>query len=270
MLPILFLYNQFTFVIKYFNSKFATFCYKTKSLMKDTPNYCDNNCVNCIPQRDTVFAGLTEEQLETLNENKSCTNYKKGQVIFSENGIPFGLFCVSHGKIKIASTGLDGKEQILRFAKTGDIFGYRALISQDRYHCNAIAMEDSAICIIDKNVFLNIYYNNPSLSRAVFKKISEDLKKAENIIVSLSQKNVRERLAESLLFFIATYGYEGDGSTLNVLFSREEIAAFVGTSTESVIRLLSEFNSDKIVELIGKKIKVINLDKLTKTANLLY
>ncbi|MCU7693818.1 Crp/Fnr family transcriptional regulator [Haoranjiania flava] len=238
--------------------------------MKDSPSYCDHNCINCIPQQSTIFSGLTEEELIAMNEHKSCTSYKKGQVIFSEHGIPFGLFCVSEGKIKISSTGYDGKEQILRFAKSGDIFGYRALISQDRYHCSAIAMEDSAICVIDKSFFLNLFYTNAALCRSVFKKISEDLKKAENIIVSLSQKNVRERLAESLLFFIATYGYEADGATLNVLFSREEIAGFVGTSTESVIRLLSEFNSDKIVELVGKKIKVVNLDKLTKTANLLY
>lgn len=238
--------------------------------MKDSPSYCDLSCKNCLPQRNSVFAGLTDDDLTKLNENKSCTSYKKGQVIFSENGIPFGLFCVSKGKIKLAFDGLDGKEQILRFAKTGDIFGYRALISQDRYHCNAIAMEDSAVCIIDKTIFLDLYFSRPELNRAVFNKISEDLKKAENSIVSLSQKNVRERLAESLLFFIATYGYEEDGSTLNVLFSREEIAGFVGTSTESVIRLLSEFNTDKIVELVGKKIRIVNHDKLTKTANLLY
>lgn len=89
-------------------------------------------------------------------------------------------------------------------------------------------------------------------------------------IVSLSQKNVRERMAEALLFFKATYGFEPDGQTLNVQFSREEIADFVGTSTESAIRLLSEFNHDKFIELKGKKIKIINLDKLVRTANLLY
>lgn len=238
--------------------------------MKQHEILCDLNCTNCIPQQNSIFSCLTQEEIQLINEHKSCTSYKKGQVIFADGGIPYGLFCVSSGKIKLSSTGYDGKEQLLRFAKGGDIFGYRALIAQDRYHCNAVAMSDSSICIIDKAFFLDLFYSNTKLCRSVFKKISEDLKKAENIILSLSQKNVRERLAESLLFFIATYGYEEDGATIDVLFSRDEIAGFVGTSTESVIRLLSEFNSDGIVELVGKKIKVKNLDKLTKTANLLY
>jgi CRP/FNR family transcriptional regulator len=111
---------------------------------------------------------------------------------------------------------------------------------------------------------------NQKLITAIFKKISDDLKTAEEHIVSLSQKNVRERMAEAILFFKATYGFESDNQTLAVQLSREEIADFVGTSTESAIRLLSEFNSDKIIELVGKKIKIINPDKLAKTANLLY
>lgn len=238
--------------------------------MKEPISTCDLNCINCLPQRAAIFSGLTDEDLIQFNLNKSNTYYKKGEMIFSENEKPRGLFCVSSGKIKISFKGINGKDQILRFAKTGDIFGYRALISQDKYHGNATAMEDSAICIIDKDFFLQYYFLKPQLNRAVFNKMSDDLKKAENSIVSLSQKNVRERLAEALLFYMTSYGFEEDDETLNVVFSREEIADFVGTSTEGIIRLLSEFNRDSIVKLVGKKIKILNKDKLTKTANLLY
>lgn len=218
----------------------------------------------------SVFSVMDDAQVAEMTQHKSCTTYKKGQVIFSENGLPFGLFCVNAGKIKLCTTGPDGKEQILRLVKDGDILGYRALISNDRYHCNAVALEDCSICVVDKNYFMNLALNNPRLCQALFKKISDDLKQAEEHIVSLSQKNVRERMAEALLFFRATYGFETDGQTLNVQFSREEIADFVGTSTESAIRLLSEFNTDKLIELKGKKIKITNADKLTRTANLLY
>lgn len=217
-----------------------------------------------------LFADLNQEELDELAKHKSCSSAKRGQIIFSENGLPMGLYCISKGKIKLSTTGPDGKEQILRLVKEGDILGYRSLVSGDRYHATATAIEDCDLCFIEKDYFLNLMFTNPKVCTAIFKKLSEDLKNAEEHIVSLSQKNVRERMAEALLFFKATYGFEADGHTLNIQFSREEIADFVGTSTESAIRLLSEFNHDKIIELKGKKIKIINLDKLIRTANLLY
>jgi CRP/FNR family transcriptional regulator, polysaccharide utilization system transcription regulator len=238
--------------------------------MKSSQYNFEHNCATCNSRLHSVFSVIEPEHIVQLNEHKSCTTYKKGQVIFSQNGLPLGLFCVNTGKIKLSTSGPDGKEQILRLVKGGDILGYRALISNDRYHCNAIALEDCSVCIVDKNYFIKLASENPKLNAAIFKKISDDLKKAEEHIVSLSQKNVRERMAEALLFFKATYGFDQDEKTLAVQFSREEIADFVGTSTESAIRLLSEFNNDKIIELVGKRIKIINLEKLTKTANLLY
>lgn len=238
--------------------------------MKSSNFSFEHSCASCNARLHSVFSVLGPEHVHELNEHKSCSTYKKGQVIFSENGLPMGLFCVNVGKIKLTTTGPDGKEQILRLVKGGDIMGYRSLLAGDRYHCNAVAIEDCSICIVDKAYFLNLALNNEKLITAIFKKISDDLKQAEDHIVSLSQKNVRERMAEALLFFKATYGFESDHQTLAVQFSREEIADFVGTSTESAIRLLSEFNGDKIIELVGKKIKILNVDKLTKTANLLY
>lgn len=238
--------------------------------MKTSNLVYEHNCATCNSRLHSVFSVIEPEHLSELNAHKSCNTYKKGQIIFSQNGLPLGLFCVNNGKIKLSTSGPDGKEQILRLVKGGDILGYRALISNDRYHCNAIALEDCSICVVDKTYFMKLAMDNQSLCRAIFKKISDDLKKAEEHIVSLSQKNVRERMAEALLFFKATYGYEADNQTLAVQLSREEIADFVGTSTESAIRLLSEFNNDKIIELVGKKIKIVNVDKLTKTANLLY
>jgi CRP-like cAMP-binding protein len=230
----------------------------------------EHNCATCNVRLHSVFSIMNHEQVKALNEHKNCTVFKKGQFIFTENGFPLGLFCVNSGKIKLCTTGPDGKEQILRLVKGGDILGYRSIVAGDRYHCSAIALEDCSICVIDRNYFLKLALEDPKMCQAVFKKISDDLKQAEEHIVSLSQKNVRERMAEALLFFKATYGFEEDGVTLSLKLSREEIADFVGTSTESSIRLLSEFNADKIIELSGKKIKLINIDKLNKTANLLY
>jgi len=216
----------------------------------------------------SIFKDFKGDQLTTLNDKKVCTYYKKGQYIFTENGFPLGVFCMNHGKAKLTTSGLDGKEQILRLCKDGDVLGYRALMSNDRYQCSAVALEDCSICFISKDTFFSLINEYQSLGFEIIKLLSQDLKQAQQHIVTLSQKNVRERMAEALLFIKATYGLQDDGETLNVMLSREEIADFVGTSTESAIRLLSEFNQDKIIQLEGKKIKLLDVHKLIKTANL--
>jgi len=234
--------------------------------MKSTLLY--TSCEHCNARIHSIFKDFKGEQLTVLNDSKTCTHYKKGQYIFTENGFPLGIFCMNHGKVKLTTSGLDGKEQILRLCKDGDILGYRALMSNDRYQCSAVALEDCSICFISKDTFFSLINNHQSLGFEIIKLLSHDLKQAQQHIVTLSQKNVRERMAEALLFIKATYGLQDDGQTINVILSREEIADFVGTSTESAIRLLSEFNQDKIIQLEGKKIKLLNLDKLIKTANL--
>jgi CRP-like cAMP-binding protein len=232
------------------------------------PAQFETGCLHCNVRMHSVFNVLEADQLNEMSMYKSCSTYKKGQYIFSENGLPAGLFCVNNGKIKISKTGFDGKEQILRLAKSGDIVGYRALIANERYASSAVTLEDASICIIDKAYFFKSLETNPKLLFEVVKKMSRDLKEAEDHIVSLSQKNVRERMAEALLFLKATYGYEEDNKTIDVSLTREEIADYVGTSTESCIRLLSEFNQDKIIALKGKKISIINLPILIQTANI--
>lgn len=232
------------------------------------PILFETGCHHCNVRMHSVFNVLEGDHLSEMSLHKSCNIYKKGQYVFSENGLPNGLYCINSGKIKISTTGYDGKEQILRLAKSGDIVGYRALLSNERYASSAITLEDASICLIEKDFFFKSMETSPKLMFEVVKKMSRDLKEAEDHIVSLSQKNVRERMAEALLFLKATYGLEEDNQTIMVNLSREEIADYVGTSTESCIRLLSEFNHDKIIELKGKKIKILNLPQLIQTANI--
>lgn len=224
-------------------------------------------CQHCTARFKSVFCELQDEELEHLNNSKGCTSYKKGQVIFSESSRPLGLFCVNSGKVKLTMLGEEGKGQIIHLAKDGDIMGYRALLSGDTYSCSATAIEDANVCFVPKSVFFSMVEKNTSISMQLMKLLSSELKTAEKSITDLAQKPVRERLAEALLFLKETYGFEQDGATINVTLSREEISNIVGTATESAIRLLSEFKSDKMIELTGKKIKILDLKKLLKTAN---
>jgi CRP/FNR family transcriptional regulator len=163
--------------------------------------------------------------------------------------------------------GDEGKEQIVRLAKSGDIVGYKALLSGDRYSATATALEDCNVCFIPREIFLVILQKDAALSFEMMKVLSDELKKAEEKITHLAQKPVRERVAETILFLKETYGLYADNH-VNVSLTREEIANLVGTATETAIRLLSEFNKDHIIELSGKKIKILDQNKLIKTANL--
>lgn len=225
-------------------------------------------CHSCETRFASVFGKAKKEHLQEINIHKVCNVYKKGQTIFHEGSHPFGVYCVNSGKVKLSHLGDDGKEQIIRLLKEGDITGYRALLSGDRYGASAIALEDTHVCFIPKELFITLLKTDAGLAFEMMKLLSNELHRAELQLTHLAQKPVRERLAETLLFIKETYGYESDGTTLNIRFSREEIANLVGTATESTIRLLSEFKRDGIVDLDGKKIKVLKLNDLIRTANL--
>lgn len=226
------------------------------------------DCDNCATRKDSVFCNLCQGEIEEFNQSKSCNTYKKGQIIFNEGNNPYGLFCISVGKVKVFRTGQDGKDQIVRMAKDGDVIGYRALLTSETYNASAVALEDCDICFIPRDSFFRVLKDNNKLSLGLIKLLADDLKKAEQTITDLAQKTVRERMAEALLFLRQTYGLEADGQTISVVLSREEMASLVGTATETAIRLLSEFKNDGIVAFAGKKIQILNNEKLIRTANI--
>lgn len=232
-------------------------------------NHLNADCATCTVRHSSVFSELTRDEIAVLNENKGCGFYKKGHTVFMQGHHPNGLFCVKYGKVKIYKTGDEGKEQIVRFGKSGDILGYRALLSGDSYSCSADVLEDSHVCFVPRSAFMNLLSNSSSLSLQVMKLLGLDLRQAENRITELAQKPVRERVAEALLLLKETYGVEDDSTTLNVSLSREEIANLVGTATETTIRLLSEFKQDGLIGLQGKKISITNFNKLVQVANLI-
>ncbi len=226
------------------------------------------DCQNCKKRFTSVFCRVENDTMESINDEKVCTPYKKGQIIFHEGSRPLGIYCVNRGKIKLVKLGEDGKEQILRLIKPGDLMGYRALLSGDRYSASAVVMEDSGICFIPKELFMGVLQKDGVLSMEIMKLLSDDLRKAETSITHLAQKPVRERLAEALLFIKETYGFEEDGKTIALKITREELANIVGTATETTIRLLSELKTEGVLQLEGKKIAIVNLTKLVKIANI--
>lgn len=227
----------------------------------------NTDCLQCGSRSRSVFCDLYAGDLEEINSAKDTGFFKKGQLIFSEGSRPRGLFCINTGKVKVYKMGDEGKDQILHLSKPGDILGYRAILSGDLYSCSASALEDSSVCFIPQSLFRSLVEKNVNLSLQIIKLLSTELKSAEKHITDIAQKPVRERVAEVLLLLKETFGMSADGKTINAILTREEIANIAGTATESCIRILSELKNDKIIELKGKNIILLNLPMLVKTAN---
>jgi len=214
-----------------------------------------------------LFKKLTDSEFSQLNYEKSCSLYKKGSIIYREGSRLTGFYCVTRGIIKIFKTGMDGKEQIIRFAKRGEIIAYRSLLSQELACTTSKVIEEAVLCHIPYQTLIYLIQNNWEFSHHMLQIACKELREANDFITDIAQKTVRERLAEILLLLKDSFELD-QAKTLQISLTREELANMIGTATESVIRLLSEFKQDKLIELQGRKIKLLNIPALTKVANL--
>lgn len=214
-----------------------------------------------------LFRKLTEDEFNRLNLDKTCALYKKGTIVYREGSRLTGFYCVTKGIVKIFKTGIDGKEQIIRFAKRGEIIAYRSLLSQELACTTAKIIEEAILCHIPYRTLLFLIQNNWQFSHHMLQIVCHELREANDYITDIAQKTVRERLAEVLLLLKENFDLDRQ-NTLQISLTREELANMVGTATESVIRLLSEFKQDRLIELQGRKIKFINIPALRKVANI--
>lgn len=215
---------------------------------------------------NSILNDLSSDDLDKISDIKGCNFFKKGQIIFQEGNHASGIFCIHSGKVKLYRRGAEGKEQIIRFAKNSDIIGYRSILSNEALSASASALEDTAACFIPKSFFFEFITKNPKFTMDLMKMACHELGEASKIITNLAQKSVRERLAEVLLILHKTFGSD-DSNTLEVILTREELANMVGTATESVIRLLSEFKKDGLIAMKGKSIQLLDMKGLAHTGN---
>ena len=230
------------------------------SILKPTEEECDLSGFQ-------LFKKLTDNELAHLNYEKTCSLFKKGSIIYREGSRLTGFYCVTKGILKIFKTGTDGKEQIIRFAKKGDIIAYRSLLSQELACTTSKVIEETVLCHIPYQTLLYLIQNNWEFSHHMLQIVCKELREANDYITDIAQKTVRERLAEVLLLLKDSFELD-NANTLQISLTREELANIVGTATESVIRLLSEFKHDKLIDLQGRKIKLLDIPTLTRVANL--
>jgi|TARA_R110000737_G_scaffold17130_1_gene34608 CRP-like cAMP-binding protein len=219
-------------------------------------------CATCLVRKDSLFGSYCDNDTDHLNAHKSCTYYKKNQPLFLEGSFPRGVYCLNHGKVKVFTRGDEGKEQIIHIAKEGEVIGFRSMFSGEPYTMSAETLEESNICFISKDDFLNMVDTNPILRNGVMRELSKELSDRALALTNMAQKSVRERLAFSLVMLDDIYA----GEEINL--SREDMANFVGTATETLIRLLKEFKEDGLLEIHVRKLAILDKVGLRKIAGM--
>lgn len=226
-------------------------------------------CASCDRRIHSILRDLNDSAVESLDSTKACYAYKKGQVILSEGIPPTGLFCIHTGKVKVYKTGVEGREKIVRLAGDGDVIGYRALLTGGPSTVSAAALEQSFICCIPQETFFKLLKANGGFSLRIIELLSAELGKAEEQILHIAQRPVRERLAEALILLKETYGTDdGDSAALSARMSREELAGIVGTAVETLVRTMADFKREQLIATEKKKIRILDLTRLIEIGKL--
>ncbi len=216
-----------------------------------------NRCENCIIRQFNSLRAMSKEELKKVSDSKTTKTIKKGESIFEEGDKLNGVYCVRDGVSKLSKLSANGKDQIVKLATKGEVMGQRSVIVEESANLSAVAVNDMEVCFIPKEAIVNTLHSNPDFTYEVLRLMAHDLKEADDVIVNMSQKTVKQRIAEAFLYLKNNYGEDDDGF-LTLTLSREDIANVVGTATESCIRIISEFKKKGFLKSSGKRLGIAN------------
>ena len=221
----------------------------------------ESRCENCIIRQFNSLRAMSKEELKQVSDSKTTRTIKKGEPIFEEGDKLNGVYCVRNGVSKLSKLSANGKDQIVKLASKGEVLGQRSVISQESTNLSAIAINDMEVCFIPKESINNTLQKNPNFTLEVLRHMAHDLEEADDVIVNISQKTVKQRMAEAFLYLQNNFGEDAEGY-LALTLSREDISNVVGTATESAIRIISEFKKKGLIQTSGKKIGIKDERKL--------
>lgn len=214
-----------------------------------------------------IWELLNEDEQQYLCENIRVERFKKNEIIYKEGDQPDNLLCLLSGKVKIYREGLGGRSLTNRVLRPVQYFGYRASMAGETYVTSASAFEESVIVIVSMRVMFRLMEHNVRLCHFFMHALAVDLGKADQRIVSITQKHIRGRLAETLLDLLDVYGYGNDGETLDLHITREDMANLSNMTTSNAIRTLSTFASEGLVEVHGRYIKLLDVATLQQISD---
>lgn len=219
----------------------------------------------CREKLKSRFSDLSDAELGSLLLPSPAKFYRKGSVIYEEGTKMKGCYFVYSGILKIYQTGQEGKEQIIKFEQSGDIFGFRSVISHEPACTSVKTLSDAILFYISGTSLLDLLKSNSGFAYEMIQITCKELGESNRYIRDIAQKSVKERLAEILILLARDFGMEEDG-TLKLSLTREDLGNFVGTATETVIRLLSEYKTEGLVESQGRKIRLLDINRLKTIA----
>ena len=217
------------------------------------------------PEEELGFRKSAEKVVAEWKEKYPINKYKAKQVIFNEGNYARELMLITKGKVKLFKVNADGKEYIVELTSEGDFLGYNSIISSKPLSESACALDDSEICFIPSHVFKDLILKNKELGKSFLKILSKDIIEKEEKLLKLAYSSVRQRSADALLLLQKRYG-EDNEEPFELYISRDDLAAIVGTATESLIRTLSDFKEEGLVEIKGGLIRILNEDGLKSLA----
>lgn len=216
----------------------------------------------------TFWDVLTPDERYFVKNSYSVQHFRKNEVIQCEGEEPVSLLVLASGKVKISKSGTNNRTQIVRMLKPGEHFGYRAIIANEPNSTTATAVEQSTVYMISGQNYLSLLRHNNAFCYRFLEEMAFDLAESNQRTVNLTQKHIRGRLAESLLKLKESYGLEEDGATISIYLSREDLSNLSNMTTSNAIRTLTSFVNDEIITIDGRKIKIIDEEKLIKVSKL--
>lgn len=214
-----------------------------------------HSCETCGHRFDNVICSTSIDVRKLLDQTKIKTVFRNNQIIFYQGGAPLGLYVVTSGLVKVEATSEQGQKHTLRYFGPGSVLGYRTLFANEIYQSTAIAAEKSEICFFPKAVVMDVFKNNPQIAFSLLEVLSRDLGQAERRWTNQMDKEASERIAEALVFLHENFSH------LN--WTRREIAEWAGTSPETVIRTLAQFEKDGYIDQSeGRVVKILDRDSL--------
>ena len=215
-----------------------------------------------------IWRLLSEEERELIKGDARIVKFRKNEIIHGEGDDPKDLMCLLSGKVKIYKNGVGGRNQIIRMIRPIQYFGYRAYFAKEPYVTASAAFESATICFISMHLIERILKSNNQMAFFFIQMLSFDLGIADQRVVNLTQKHVRGRLAESLIFLKESYGLEEDGATIDIYLTREDLANLSNMTTANAIRTLAAFVNEGVIFLDGRKIKIIDEEGLRKISKI--
>jgi CRP/FNR family transcriptional regulator, polysaccharide utilization system transcription regulator len=207
---------------------------------------------------------LDDKQHSLLMKKLEVKRYKKNEMVYHCDEAPTHIWCLVHGKVKVYKDGIVGKNQIIRAIKPIEFFGFRAYFAGEVYKTSAMALENSVIASLPLDTLLEMMKTNFNISYYFIRYLSVTVGDSDDRTVSLTQKHIRGRLAESLLYLKDSYGLEEDGQTLDICLSREDMANLSSMTTSNAIRTLSAFAAEGLIATDGKKIKLLDVEAISR------